>query len=478
METGAFEEHLLCPVCREIFRDPVLLLCSHSFCLACLEQYWVHTSSQMCPVCRADFCMEHPPCNRALKNLCEVVLQENEKQVSEDAREFFCSLHGEKLELFCLEDRRLVCGVCLIDDLHIRHTCRPVEETAETLKEDLKTNLKSLQETFKLLKSQKFIRNQKAKHIKSQAEKTEAHIKEEFEQLRHFLRDEEAMRIGALKEEKEQKMKMLDDQIIKINSDLTSLLERIQTIEDEMKTQNVSFLLNYRGPCERYNIPSSRPCLQKLSEGVIDVAKHLGNLKFRVWQKMTDVTQYTPVILDPNTAHPCLHLSGSLTDVMFGQWGQQTRGYPETCDGYTSVLGSEGFSYGTHCWDVDVGDNTSWAIGMISESAITTRDRSPNSGLWRVAYHNGKYGQGESGEFLTPLTVKQKIQRIRVQLNWDGGELTFFSLLTNTHIYTFKHVFTERVFPYFCNVCPSQALRILPVEAICHRNRSVTFFYS
>lgn len=132
METGAFEEHLLCPVCREIFRDPVLLLCSHSFCLACLEQYWVHSSSQMCPVCRTEFCMEHPPCNRVLKNLCEVVLQE--KEVSEDVQELFCSLHGEKLELFCLEDRRLVCGVCMNDDVHITHTCRPVEETAETLK--------------------------------------------------------------------------------------------------------------------------------------------------------------------------------------------------------------------------------------------------------------------------------------------------------------------------------------------------------
>lgn len=51
------------------------------------------------------------------------------------------------------------------------------------------------------------------------------------------------MRIGALKEEKEQKMKMLDDQIIKINTDLMSLLERIQTIEDEIRTQNISFLL-------------------------------------------------------------------------------------------------------------------------------------------------------------------------------------------------------------------------------------------
>nr|XP_055035099.1 tripartite motif containing 35-27 isoform X1 [Misgurnus anguillicaudatus] len=457
-----FEEHLLCPVCREIFTDPVLLLCSHSFCLACLEQYWVHTSSQICPVCRTDFCMEHPPCNRALKNLCEIVLHEKKKCLSAET-EFFCSLHGEKLELFCLEDQHLVCSVCLNADLHINHTCRPVDETAGTLKEALKTNLKSLQEKFKLLKSEKFVCNQRAKHIKSQVKKTETHIKREFNDLHQFLRDEEEMRIAALKEEEEQKMKILDEQILKINNELLSLIEKIKATEEEIESQDISFLLNYRGPCER--IQSTGPCLEKLPEVSVNVAKHLGNLKFRVLQKMMTVTKYTPVILDPNTAHPCLHLSDSLTDVMFGPWSQQAQDNTETCEGYTSVLGSEGFCSGTHYWDVEVGDNTTWALGMISESAIKTRDHPPSSGLWRIAYHNGKYGQGVSGEVLMPLTLKQKVQRIRVQLNWDSGEMSFFNLLTNSHIHTFRHTFTERVFPYFCNVCPSEALRILPVKA-------------
>ncbi|KAK2890805.1 hypothetical protein Q8A67_013448 [Cirrhinus molitorella] len=171
-----------------------------------------------------------------------------------------------------------------------------------------------------------------------------------------------------------------------------------------------------------------------------------------------------PVVLDPNTAHPCLHLSDNLSDVRFGQWSQQALGYTDNREGYTSVLGSEGFSSGTHYWDVEVGDNTTWALGVISESAIQTRDNLPSSGLWRLGFHNGTYGQSRSGEFLTPLAVKQKVQRIRVQLDWDEGRVSFFNSLTDTHLHTFKHTFSERVFPYFCNVCPSQALRILPVE--------------
>lgn len=128
-----FEENLLCPVCRDVFRDPVLLLCSHSFCWACLDQYWDTTSSQRCPVCRTDFYMDRPPCNRALKNLCEIFLQERNSTASTEV-EFLCCTHGEKLELFCLEDQRLVCGVCVNADTHVHHACRPVDEAAVALK--------------------------------------------------------------------------------------------------------------------------------------------------------------------------------------------------------------------------------------------------------------------------------------------------------------------------------------------------------
>uniref|UniRef100_A0A8C4DB23 Uncharacterized protein n=1 Tax=Dicentrarchus labrax TaxID=13489 RepID=A0A8C4DB23_DICLA len=34
------EEDLCCPVCHEVFRDPVVLSCSHSFCKDCLKSWW------------------------------------------------------------------------------------------------------------------------------------------------------------------------------------------------------------------------------------------------------------------------------------------------------------------------------------------------------------------------------------------------------------------------------------------------------
>ena len=70
------EEELTCPVCRDIFKHPVILLCSHSFCQACLQQWWTVKKNKECPVCRANSPHDEPHINLALKNLCENFLAE------------------------------------------------------------------------------------------------------------------------------------------------------------------------------------------------------------------------------------------------------------------------------------------------------------------------------------------------------------------------------------------------------------------
>lgn len=172
-----------------------------------------------------------------------------------------------------------------------------------------------------------------------------------------------------------------------------------------------------------------------------------------------------PVTLDPNTAHCNLIVSDDLISVRFSGEEQLLPDNTERFDVYQCVLGSEGFNSGIHCWDVQVGDCTRWRLGVMTESAQRKKNILSRSGLWFVGFYDGKYVAFISPDQGSRVSVKEKLQRIRVQLDCDRGKLSFSDPLTNTHIHTFTHTFTERIFPLFGVYCDISPLLILPVNS-------------
>ncbi|XP_063068563.1 E3 ubiquitin-protein ligase TRIM35-like [Engraulis encrasicolus] len=344
MASSSLEEELCCPVCTDIYTDPVILSCSHSFCKSCVQRSWASQGSRVCPICRRTNPQEEPPVNRVLRNLCERFMQERSQ------RGALCSLHGDKLRLFCHEDKVLVCFTCRDSRLHKGHNFSPVDEVAADRKEELKVKLDPLNKKLEAFKKEKRSCDETAKHIKTQVQHTEKQIKKEFEELHQFLRDEEAARIAALRKEEEQKSRMMKDKIDKMSREITSLSGTIRVIQKEIKADDITFLQNYKRTVEQTWLQGPNSQIGAL----IDVAKHLGNLKFRVWEKMKTIVHYTPVILDPNTAHPGLNLSENLTSIRLGNDIQQLPDNLERFDYANCLLGSEGFNSGKHSWDVEV----------------------------------------------------------------------------------------------------------------------------
>ncbi|XP_050962578.1 nuclear factor 7, brain-like [Labeo rohita] len=440
-----------CPVCIEIFKDPVVLSCSHSVCKECLQKFWRTKETQECPVCRRRSSRDDPPCNRVLKNLCESLLKERNERPSSVSEEI-CSLHSEKLKLFCLEDKQPVCLVCRDSQTHINHTFRPISEVVPSYKEDLNTALKSLQEKLKQNENMKREFEKTVQHIKSQAEQTEHQIKQQFEKLHQFLRDEEEATITALREEEEQKKQMMKEKLEEINRHISALSVTIIDMEKMMKANDVCFLKKFPVTMERVQI--SQPDPQTPSGALIHVSRYLGNLPFRVWKKMQDIVQNTPVILDPNTAHPSLILSDDLTSVSWSDNKQPLPDNPERFDIYRFVLGSEGFNSGTHCWDVEVKESLCWHLGVTTASNQRKGDDLFDTGLWSVQHGLADY---------FGFSVKQNLQRVRVDLNYDKGTVSFSDPLTNTHLHTFTTTFTDTVLPFFYSFSP---LKILPLNSV------------
>lgn len=128
------------------------------------------------------------------------------------------------------------------------------------------------------------------------------------------------------------------------------------------------------------------------------------------------------------------------------------------------MLGSEGFDSGIHSWDVEVGDNTCWSVGVTTASNQRKGEVFFNAGVWRVRYMEGQYTSQSPLQARRPLAVKQTLSIIRMKLDFNRGYLFVSDPEANTILLTFTTTFNERIFPFLCSSCTRFPLKILPVK--------------
>ena len=127
-------EEVTCPICLELLTEPLSIDCGHSFCQACItpnsrESVIGQEGERSCPVCQTSYQPGNLRPNRHLANIVrrlrEVVLGPG-KQL----KAVLCADHGEKLQLFCQEDGKVICWLCERSQEHRGHHTFLVEEVA------------------------------------------------------------------------------------------------------------------------------------------------------------------------------------------------------------------------------------------------------------------------------------------------------------------------------------------------------------
>ncbi|NXS04760.1 TRIM7 ligase, partial [Oxylabes madagascariensis] len=156
------------------------------------------------------------------------------------------------------------------------------------------------------------------------------------------------------------------------------------------------------------------------------------------------------VMLDPEMANLYSSLSQEHKVIRRGDGMQNLPDTSRRFMSNLSVLGSQGFTSGRHCWEVEVGKGDGWAVGVALES-VPRKDflSLVRSGkIWALQLdQDGQYRIVHVSRIL--LALKEKLQRIRVHLDYEAGRVTFYNAKNMLQILQFETIFTEKVFPYF-----------------------------
>ncbi|XP_034530301.1 putative tripartite motif-containing protein 75 [Notolabrus celidotus] len=475
------EEESECPGCQSM--GVLTLPCGHKLCHSCIQVSQEALDQSGCTICYGSQLMDS-----VLRSLLETLFHGQPRRrgvppgageegvpggeygriAAAEEGEEMCVQHGELLSMFCLEEEQPICPQCETDE-HEEHQSCSVQEAVLDCKRELRSATRNLQEQLENLTSIRKTWDETSVHIKSQSVQTAQFLREEFEKMHQFLSEEEAALMTQLKQEEEEKSQRMSEKIDRISDDIRVLRNSISETEEVMGLDDLRLLKNYKKTYERAQHRAEEP--EEESEALLDVAKHQSCVQHQVWDKMQKIIQYFPVTMDPNTGSVCLGVSPDLSSVFVCE-KQPLPENPERFVSPQSILGSDEFSSGRYSWEVEVGDNTHWSLGVASEtirrkdladsdrnpSPALDSDTDPGGGLWTVSLSSGEY-QASSGPS-APLKLRRKPRRVRIQLDWERGCLTFSDASDNTLIHRFKQQWSGTLRPYFSTTCSKNPLKV------------------
>ncbi|KAK2085881.1 E3 ubiquitin-protein ligase trim11 [Saguinus oedipus] len=154
------------------------------------------------------------------------------------------------------------------------------------------------------------------------------------------------------------------------------------------------------------------------------------------------------VTLDPDTANPELVLSEDRRSVQRGDLRQALPDSPQRFDPGPCVLGRERFTSGRHYWEVEVGDRSSWALGVCREN-VNRKEKgelSAGNGFWILVFLGSYYNSPERA--LAPLRDPPK--RVGIFLDYEAGHLSFYSATDGSLLFIFPEIpFSGTLRPLF-----------------------------
>ncbi|XP_019368657.1 PREDICTED: zinc finger protein RFP-like [Gavialis gangeticus] len=459
---GNFQEEVTCSLCLDYFTDPVITDCGHNFCRTCISKCWGELEpSVCCPQCRETAPQRNLRPNRQLSNMVELVKQLKLQAGGEPKGQYVCERHQEALKLFCEENEVAICVICKESREHQGHKVVPIEEAAKDYKEQIRSCLEHLREQREKLQGLKCAWEQESERLLRQTEMERQLVVSECEGLRQLLVEHEHLLVARLGELDAEITRKREENAAYLCKETARLSTLIMELEGKCQQPAPELLQGVRRAVSRGEevmplhpgpkFPELEKRIQdfsrekKLQEVVMGFLKGLATERGfrRARVHAVDVT------LDPGTAYPELILSEDRKCVRHGDTQLDLPNSPERFDTCPEVLGSERFTGGRHYWEVEVGDKTCWALGVCRESVrrkgLVTL--SPEDGYWVMWLRDQKFKALTTPP--TRLPIRLRPRKVGVFLDYEVGEVSFYSVTDGSHLFTFTDTFSGTLRPYF-----------------------------
>lgn len=390
----------MCAICCDLFTEPVMLGCAHHFCKACISRFWRGTRGPVsCPQCRKEFSTKQFQTNYLVTAMVEKVR-------ASTSDNFVRNLENklrDSLEAHCLR------------------------------RDDFISSIGRAQE--------------KMDAIKRVGGELQARVQGEFHALQQLLQEEETCLLQQLRREQEEALEQLQRHLEVLQRAVTEVEQNITVLQQTSAASAHTMLVE---------LPQIRPPLEVKSEPELDLnafsSKYMAPLQYTTWRKMfTSLNPGpAPLTFDQDTAHPSVHISRDETMAIECDIIAPYAPNPKRFLQCVNVLGSQGFQSGRHYWEVGVGGNPKWDLGLASEM-VDRQARvklSPETGYWTLRLRNGnEYWAGTQP--WTRLQFCVSPQRIGVFLDCEERRVSFYNAENMTLLYSFTNGPRGKAFPFF-----------------------------
>ncbi|XP_071395896.1 E3 ubiquitin-protein ligase TRIM21-like [Centroberyx affinis] len=438
------EEQFLCPICLDVFTDPVAIPCGHNFCKNCITQHWDVSGQCQCPMCKKLF-------DRRPELHVNTFISEMAAQFRKSAQMKASSCPDQR----CAKPGEVPSDICTGTKLIV-----PLKEEYEEKKAELGKTESEIQHMIQ----ERQLKIQKIKHSvelsKGDADREIADSVRVFTALMQSVERGQAELIETIEEKQKTTEKQAEGFIKELEQEISELMKRTAEVEQLSRTEDHLQLL------QRFPSLNTPPHTKDWTEVSVHRSSYEGTVRRAVAQleetlrkemeklleaELKRVQQYAvDVTLDPDTANLYLIVSDDGKQV---NCGDVKKNLPDNQERIycPCVLGKQSFSSGRFYYEVQVKGKTDWDVG-VARGSINRKQKitlNPKNGYWTIWLRNGNEYKALAGPGVL-LSLKTKPQKVGVFVDYEEGLVSFYNVDAAALIYSFTGcTFTENLYPYF-----------------------------